>query len=95
MIKECLPKVVIKHLKISRQNFIPCFFTFCSSNQFLLSLLHMSLFQGITFVFIQKFNFVTIYFCGFYFRGYESSAHGFVDFAIRSYNFITNIRRYG
>jgi len=42
MIKECLPKVGIKPLKISyaSQNIIPCFLTFCSSDQSLLSFLN-------------------------------------------------------
>jgi len=40
MIKECLPKVGIKLLKISYQNIIPCFLTFCSSGQSLLSFLN-------------------------------------------------------
>jgi len=33
MIKECLPKVGIKPLKISCQNIIPCFLTFCSRQE--------------------------------------------------------------
>jgi len=40
MIKECLPKVGIKIFKnILCQNIIPCFLTFCSSDQSLLSFL--------------------------------------------------------
>jgi len=37
MIKKCLPKVGIELFKISCQNIIPCFLTFCSSDQSLLS----------------------------------------------------------
>jgi len=41
MIRECLPKVGIKILKISYVKIIiPCFLTFCSSDQSLLSFLN-------------------------------------------------------
>jgi len=36
--------------------------------------------------FIQKVNFVSIYFCGCYFCGYELRVHTFVGSAVRGYN---------
>jgi len=52
MIKECLPKVRIKPLKMSYagQNIIPCFLTFCSSDQSLLSFLNFNILVFLLFI---------------------------------------------
>jgi len=52
MIKECLPKVGIQLLKISYvcQDIIPCFLTFCSSDQSLLSFLNFKFLNILVYV---------------------------------------------